>query len=334
MRAPLFVKDMSFAKAKTALVAVTMIALSALVVFLSGLTGGLSERNIEYLSVLPGNHATLKGTQNVSLESSTLTRENIDAIADGYPALSVELSRGVIRDHSASMVSLTPLGEEAMDGIDDNLIPKLGEAYVPRTFAEEIDVSNGDNIRVGDYVYSATITGDHWLSHQPAVVVNNPDPEHATMVVTKNPPADVPGTTTMDVDDVKTTMASYTAERSSLMAINLAIVVIGGLLSLVFFTMWSSTRAKDISILKALGVPTSRVVADHLGLVISIIVTGVAIGAGASLALGSYASPELPFAFGWGGIAMVVILVVAGIIGSLVSLKAIVSADPHDVMKR
>lgn len=292
------------------------------------MTTGLAQRNIDFLSYLPGKYATINGAKNASLDTSVLPPSKVDEAIGHQPALAVSLSRESIDENPVTLATLS-----SINGMEDDVIPHHGTAVVPRTLAEQSHLSSDDNVKLKGDTYKVRISDDTWLNHQPAVVVSSSTVGNSTMVLTNTAPHDVSNTTMIEKKNVKKTMMAYKAESTSLNSINGALLVITALLSMVFFTMWAQSRKGDIAVLKAVGVPTRAIVIDHLLHSLVMMVIGVVAGGGLA-ALGGYiASPALSFTITPFIGAMALAIIIAGVIGSAVSLRSITQADPLDALQ-
>ncbi|RRD61166.1 FtsX-like permease family protein [Leucobacter sp. OH1287] len=129
-------------------------------------------------------------------------------------------------------------------------------------------------------------------------------------------------------------LESFKSEIGSLGMMIGMLVVIATLVIGVFFLVWSMQRYRDIAVLKALGAKTSWLVRDSLGQALLVLVLGVLLGGVANLLLGSAVSLSLPFVSGLIPVALpAVMIVVAGLIGALVSLRQVVRADPNSALQ-
>lgn len=136
--------------------------------------------------------------------------------------------------------------------------------------------------------------------------------------------------------EVKTKTATYggspgfTAEQTTMSLIRGFLLVISALVVGAFFTVLIVQRTRQIGLLKAMGASSWYVIRDGLGqmtIVVSVAsVVGAAVGAGVVALMASSPAPvELVPSTVFGGI---VLLIVAGVIGSVVPLKRITSIEP------
>jgi putative ABC transport system permease protein len=122
----------------------------------------------------------------------------------------------------------------------------------------------------------------------------------------------------------------YAAETSTMSLIIDFLYVIAALIVGAFFTVWTIQRKTDIGLLKALGASNGAVLRDSLGQVALVMVVATGIGALAGSGIGSLIQGgKIPFALQSGAIVTAaVVLVVAGMAGSLVAVRRITAVDP------
>ncbi|MHB1209707.1 MAG: ABC transporter permease [Acidimicrobiales bacterium] len=128
----------------------------------------------------------------------------------------------------------------------------------------------------------------------------------------------------------------YVAETATMSLIIDFLFVIAALIVGAFFTVWTIQRKADIGLLKALGASNGSVLRGALGQVGLVMVAATGIGAligsgiGALISSGTLVpASKVPFALQPGAIVTTaLILVVAGMIGSLVTVRRIAAIDP------
>ncbi len=122
----------------------------------------------------------------------------------------------------------------------------------------------------------------------------------------------------------------YVAETSTMSLIIDFLYVIAALIVGAFFTVWTIQRKTDIGLLKALGASNGAVLRDALGQVALVMVVATGIGALAGSGIGTLIQGgKVPFALQSGAIVTAaVVLVVAGMAGSLAAVRRITAVDP------
>lgn len=137
------------------------------------------------------------------------------------------------------------------------------------------------------------------------------------------------GTTTQDMLPSLLAIDSFKAEISSLgmmvgMLMLASVLVVG-----VFFLVWSIQRQRDVAVLKALGATDGWLQRDALGQAALILAVGIGAGVGLTMLLGLVVGPKMPFVTSWLTTAVPAAgMFIAGLLGSLVSLRQITRADP------
>ena len=122
----------------------------------------------------------------------------------------------------------------------------------------------------------------------------------------------------------------YVAETATMGLIIDFLYVIAALIVGAFFTVWTIQRRSDIGLLKALGASTTSVVFGAIGQVALVMLATTAAGVLVGTAIGSLISGgAVPFSLQSGAVfAAAVILVIAGLVGSLVGVRRIAAIDP------
>ncbi len=122
----------------------------------------------------------------------------------------------------------------------------------------------------------------------------------------------------------------YLAETTTMTLIIDFLYVIAALIVGAFFTVWTIQRRHDIGLMKALGFSNGAVVRDSLGQVALVMVGATAVGSLIGYGLGSLITGgKVPFALQLGSVSTAaLVLVIAGLAGSLVAVRRIVNVDP------
>lgn len=329
-------RELRSAKGRFALITVTVALVALLASFLSGLTGGLEHRNISALDTLAGSTAVLSGTSDPSLDRSSLSEEQVAAVAESGPTTSVAFSRYTVGEEPVSVAAVS--GDRL-----DVPAPAPGEVIVSSGLAETTGIAVGDTVSLWDGNKTVTgIAGDDWFNHQPVMWANGSEwaaqPQAAgqgaaTVVISDAPAGTLEGiaadTTVVAVSDLPQTMSAYKAENTTLTTINWMLMAIAALVTGAFFTVWTVQRIPDIATLKALGSTTASLMRDALGQALVVLVIGVGIGLAVTVAAAMAIGSGLPFVLTAGTTVFpAVILLALGLAGAAAAMLFIRNASP------
>jgi putative ABC transport system permease protein len=347
-------REVRFARGRFLLIAAVVGLITVLVGFLSGLTGGLAQRNISAVLQLPGDRVVLQDGEDVAYSTSAVDgdAERAWETADGVTSVqSVRIT--TTRASSASSPSATAVaafglsGTDRGHGTDLTALAPADDAHVglSSSAADDLGVAVGDVITVGGHRLTVSkADGDLWYSHVPVVVLSQDtwaavdsssggDGTSTVLAVTGTPDWDAVSATTNTV--AKTPLASLTALSSFTSEIGsmaIMIVMLFGISALVvgaFFTVWTLQRRGDIAVLKALGATTGSLVRDLLGQAAIVLIVGIGSGLLLTVGLGTLAGQALPFVVsGLTTVVPVAIMAVLGLAGAAFALRSVTAADP------
>ncbi|MBN9643256.1 FtsX-like permease family protein [Corynebacterium mendelii] len=292
----LALKDIRAAKARFALITVTVAMMALLVSFLSGLTGGLTHQTISSLSALGGRAAILEGTSSPSLDRSRLsTAVTDDLIAANPQSTAVSFSRTRVGGADLAVVSVAAGHNGPADHA--TYMPAAGEAAVSSAAQTATGLSVGDTLTIrGQQLTVAAITGDDWFNHSPVIWTHlEPGTEAAAVITAAADPAITGDTQTVAAGELPATLAAHQAESTSLGIISAMLLMITALVTGAFFLVWTVQRTGDIATLKALGATTSSLIADSLGQATVILATGIGAGLAVTVATATAIGDSLPF---------------------------------------
>ncbi len=164
--------------------------------------------------------------------------------------------------------------------------------------------------------------------------------DYATLVALKLSP-DMPaeavealdmdlGTVTVDRPGAYEASSGYKEEVQTVLMIQFFLIVISAVVIGSFFTVWTIQRTQEIGLVKALGASNVYLMRDSLGQVIILMLSGVVVGLALALWLGQvFADAGNSFELRAETIVTsTILLVVAGLIGSAVSVRLITRVDP------
>lgn len=121
----------------------------------------------------------------------------------------------------------------------------------------------------------------------------------------------------------------FAAESATMTLIRSFLVAISSLVIGAFFTVWTVQRTHQIGLLKALGASNLYVVRDALCQLAVVIVSATTIGVVVAVGIGALIGGNVPFRLEPGSvISSALLLVAAGMVGSLVAMRRITGVDP------
>lgn len=138
------------------------------------------------------------------------------------------------------------------------------------------------------------------------------------------------GTTTLTKTEAYGGSPGFTAETTTMTLIRTFLLVISALIVGAFFTVLTIQRTRQIGLLKAMGASSSYVLKDGIGqitvVVVAATIAGALAGSGIIALLGR---GDIPIELTVGGIAQgSLLLVVAGVAGSLFAFRRITRVEP------
>lgn len=302
-------RDLKVAKGRFTLIGVVVTAITILVTFLSGLTGGLVEQNISALTSVEADlivFSVPEGEPTTYADSPvTETQATIWARQDGVTSvdpMGVSTAK-VIAEGRQQTVTLFGGGPR----IDDAKAPRPGNVALSSDTAEALDVKVGEQVHVGDAEFVVdTAEGHSWYSHMPVVhldlddwqnLVSRPGgpAQFATVLAVSAQDADyatadsTARTSSQSVLMSLTALGSFKSEVGSLLLMLAMLFGISALVVGAFFTVWSIQRQPDVAVLKALGATNRMLTFDALGQAATLLLLGVTVGIGVTALLGTIA---------------------------------------------
>ena len=138
------------------------------------------------------------------------------------------------------------------------------------------------------------------------------------------------GTITVDKAAAFEASSGYVEEVQSVQMIQAFLIIISAVVMGAFFSVWTIQRTKEIGLVKALGASNAYLLRDSLGQVLLLMITAAAIGTLAAIQVGrTLEASSFPFMLVPETVAAsAVMLVIAGLIGSALSLRLILKIDP------
>jgi putative ABC transport system permease protein len=137
-------------------------------------------------------------------------------------------------------------------------------------------------------------------------------------------------TITMDRQNFYAASTGFTSEVQSVQMIQTLLFIISAVVIGAFFSIWTIQRTKEIGLVKALGATNWYLIRDAIGQAFLLITGGILVGTAFSLWFRSaVAGSELPFMLEVNTlIGAMIALLIAGLIGAVVSINRITRIDP------
>ena len=358
-------RDLRYAWGRFVLMGAVIALVAVLTVLLTGLSSGLVNSGISGLRAMPLTHLAFAPKTNSTFSQSTLDATAIRSL-DRQPGIRAEplgltlfnAKDGADTSFSIALVGIEPGGFMA-DGVAGG--PALGRTPAGVIISQGIAA---DGVHVGDRItldrtgmtlrvagIAPTATYGHvdliyapialWRQATYGQVTGGVLPATARGLASAaalrvQPGTDVAAIGTRLGVDIETKQQAYAgspgyvAETSTMSLIIDFLYVIAALIVGAFFTVWTIQRKTDIGLLKALGASNGAVLRDALGQVALVMVVATGIGALAGSGIGSLIQGgKIPFALQYGAIvSAAVVLVVAGMAGSLAAVRRITAVDP------
>jgi len=138
------------------------------------------------------------------------------------------------------------------------------------------------------------------------------------------------GTLTVNREDAYTASSGYIEEVLTVQMIQGFLIVISAVVIGAFFTVWTIQRTQEIGLVKALGATNLYLMRDALGQVVFLMLAGTIVGVAGALSLGQlFQQSGSPFQLEYDTVATSsMLLVVAGLVGSALSVRLITRVDP------
>jgi len=354
-------RDLKYARGRFVVMSVVIVLITFLVTFLASLTSGLARESTSAVTELPADHVAFSMPAQDDAPEFTASRVAPDQWADWADAPGVEaadpLGVATTRAEGATTTSVTALG------VDDGspLVPwnsgdlEPGTVVLTPAAAEALATQVGDAVNLGasELTIAEIVDVEQSLSHTPVVWITLDDwqaigahgadsgadgPAATVIALTTSGMDDAAiadiddrlGTTTVTTTDARSAVPAFAGENTSLTIMQAFLLVISALVVGAFFTVWTISRSGDIAVLKALGASTGYLLRDALGQAALLLIGGVAVGTGFTIA-GVWLLPaEVPVVVTTGTTLLPAAgLIALGLVGAGVSVARITRIDPH-----
>lgn len=355
----LALRDLAQAKGRFTLIGSVVALVTTLVVLLTGLTAGLGHESVSAIDGLERRgvdrivFSAPPSGQKVGFDSSRVTSEAVTEVR-AQPGVRAATTLGIVparaqvgaRQVAVTVFVIAPGAVGSPIGVTD------GSVVVGARLAEEGHLASGDRIRLSEKnVRISRLSDDASYQHLPVVWMTAADAAQAGLT------GGGPQTTQANVILVRTTQAlsgaalarlglvamspskavgtieSYRAENGSLSLMRAMLLLVSALVVGAFFTVWTMQRTPDLAVLKAIGASTGTLVRDALGQALVVLLAGGTAGAALALVGGLLARSAVPIVVSAGTVVTpVLLLVVLGALGTLVSLRRITTIDPNTAL--
>ncbi|WP_035804759.1 FtsX-like permease family protein [Kitasatospora mediocidica] len=343
-------RDIRFAKGRFALMGAVVTLITTLVVFLYGLTGGLSSAASSAVAGLPVDRivfaAPTGASPSVSFSNSTVSpaQQAAWAAAPGVRTaapLGISMTR-LTADGAAASVSVLGAPAALLPPLSSGGAPQDGQVAVGADTAAAYHLVVGSQVRVGPSTLTVSgITASRSYAHAPTVWTTPAGWQGVSGQTQPTALALVGGgagtgaldaaqnTDTVALGDATAGIDGYSAEQGSLQMIQGFLFAVSALVVGAFFTVWTVQRKPDIAVLKAVGASSAYLVRDALAQAATVLLGGAVLGGAAGAVGGLIASNGVPFELSLSSVAVpVTAMVLLGLVGAALAVRRITSVDP------
>lgn len=342
-------RDLLAAKGRFALIGVVVALITVLVTFLSGLTGGLAEQNVSAVASMRADRVVfaVPGDESPSYADSAVTADQAAVWGRQHGVTDVEpLGISTARISAGTRhetVTLFGGGARTVSGP----APRAGHVVMSSQTAQQLEVKDGDRVRVGPTDLIADISGaDLWYSHlrvarlelgdwQASATRAGGSAPFATVLAVNAQDADygaadaAAGTVSKGVVASLTALGSFTSEIGSLLLMVIMLFLISALVVGAFFTVWTIQRQPDVAVLKAMGATNRMLTRDALGQALVLLVLGVGAGIGVTATVGALAGAAVPFVLSpLTTLVPGLIITALGLLGAAAAIRSMTRIDP------
>lgn len=356
----LALRDLRTAKGRFALVGGVIVLVAFLSAALSGLANGLVDDGISGLRKLPLTHLAFQPGSDANFSRSMLNETNLkpwrDALGNDASPLGVSFFN--VRTDQGKTLDVSLFGTDPQSFLAhdqrarDALAGKPG--IVLSSEMAELGIEVGDTLTVvgpdvelpvlgftygGTYGH-ADIAFTSLETWQKLVYGPNSKGRFSAVAIRDRQNHDLDSLAKESGTQVLTKSESYIgspgfkAETSTMSLIRGFLIVIASLVVGAFFTVWTIQRTGQIGLLKALGATNGYVVRDALGQLAIILVIATGIGVLLASGAGVIVSGSAPFRMTLSSVgSSALLLIAAGMVGSLVALRRITSIPPDTALR-
>ncbi|EGD54167.1 FtsX-like permease family protein [Gordonia neofelifaecis] len=348
-------RELRAAWGRFVMIGVVVALVAALVGMVSGFTIGLGNDTVSALRALNASSvAFATGTSDfnrsvISAEdvAAWQNRPGVDAAPLGVSMAHGENDHGTMVDLAVFGVEpggpLSPATEEGdrlTDGLDEVVVSeqlladgiRIGDVLAIDNSDVRLRVVGSTDDRSYGHVSAAYTSLDTWRTVRYGTTDLGPRQQGtaaAVVVLSGNPP-DVLGGTTVQSDEVLLEAApGYSGERLTMNSILAFLYVIAPLIVAAFFAVWVLQRQGVYALQRALGVSRWSLVGSALAQAAVVVALATVAGSAVAYLLGLGLGDAVPFDLPFSSLATTTLAVIAAsLIGSAVTLRWVVSADP------
>lgn len=356
-------RDLKHARGRFALISVVIVLITLLVTMIASLTAGLARESTSAITDLPADHITFSMPSEddaAEFTASSVTSQQWQDWADvsgveSADPLGLATTRAESDSTTASVTALgVAEGSQLVPWDDGDVEP--GTVVLTPAAADGLDADAGDTVTLGgqDLTVAAITSTDESFSHTPVVWTSLDDWQSigaraaasegtndtvATVITLTTSGLDDRalaaadddlGTKTVTTSEARSAVPSFAGENTSLTTTQAFLLVISALVVGAFFTVWTISRSGDIAVLKALGASTGYLLKDALGQAALLLIGGVAIGTGLTVAFASLLPDTVPVIItSFTTLVPAAGLILLGLVGAAISVARITRIDPH-----
>lgn len=351
-------RDLWVARGRFVLVGIVIALVSLLAGLLSGLATGLVDDGISGLRRLPLTHLAFQEGAGVEFSRSSLDADNVRPWLEAMPDDAAPIGMSFFNARTPNGVTI----DLALFGTSTNSF--LAPEDEARQALEQgglvlSDEFESDDLKVGDrlmvigpdvelpilgFTYSGSyghvdIAFTSLETWQNLVFGDSARGRLNAIAIRDQGNVDLQALAEASDTVVHTKTAAYNgspgfaAESATMSLIRGFLIVIAAMVIGAFFTVWTVQRTHQIGLLKALGASTSYVVRDALGQLAVVITASTLFGSLLAGVIGMLISDQAPFRIDPKSlVSTAVLLIAAGMVGSLVALRRITHVDPAVAM--
>lgn len=326
-------KEIKYFKGRLSLMAGVVTLLTLLTTFIAGLTGGLAKQNID--GILSIKDRTIIVQKDVkTLTNSTITTQDVSKLPPGKP---LGVSQGNISKNSEKEGATLFATEET----------SKGKVALSEKIADGLNVKAGDSVTIAGKTFKVSkANGDKWYGHAPIAAINIDDwramreqmgdkDVYATALTNNSSELYNGSFEKYTKYSVLPIVGSFRSEIGSLLLIIGMLLTISSAVMANFIHTWNYQRAKDYTIIKALGGSTQQLVKAVLSQSAIALGVGVATGAAITTALAlALRGTEIPYELSAATLLLPsALMFVAGLVGAAITLRPIAKTDPTKALE-
>lgn len=342
-------KEIKFYKFRYILIMLIIFLLGSMVLFINGLAQGLARENVSFLNNQNAQTYIIEKMKEPKIETSQLDSNQQNKIEDIINQQATHLGPQTLKLKQQDQDILTfSTSKEDRPSLKEGHYPNHSHEIAINDKLTGQDVKKGDTIKFKGHKEAYKVSGiieDTMYSHSSMVMMNHSDfkalnknystfyPVKELSKKDKNRINDISNVTTVSEKTLTDNIASYQAEQMPLNLMIISLFVITAIVLSAFFYVMTIQKIPQIGILKAVGIKTRHLLSS---LIIEIILTtmvGVILATVLILILSLIMPVTMPFYLSYGTILlMIVIFLIVGFIGALLSFIKVVKVDPIDAI--